>query len=323
MFPVGGRPAPEVRFSYAALHDRETTLIPLEWERHMTTTQIIEAARPSSELIPSPQGGTLQRFSQERYHEEICDARDADMRFATLTVGGPRLFDCEGRRFQCYLYWTPFDGRRLMARDHFPIDTPGIHRLSIRRAAGCLFARIRTYDGDGLPTGYRTLVACIESSLLHGPPDELLMQMWGHDLRHKARGDGVVILPSFLSLRRPVFVGAYRKAEAGFKQFCTEDAIGEVQATGHLFGAGDAKAFLAQISGLEWEAAIDLVEEPWQLYLICRDFHPEQFTGRRTPYKQAKLMVEAYCATHPDRAVHIRVMWTEASLGLLADQNIS
>jgi hypothetical protein len=320
LFPVPDAPAPEVPFSYAALRRPETTLIPLEWARHMTTTQIVVAADPSSERIRSPRGGSLHRFSEVTYHEEVCDDRAPGMRFATLMVGGPRRFDYEGRSFQCFIRWSSFNGSRLMPRDHFLSDTPEIHRLAIRHAAGCLYARIRDYDDRGQATGYRTLVVCIETSLLHGPPDNLFMQMWSHVLRHEDPKDGNVILPSFLAQGRPMFKELRYRSEIGFNKFCTEDQMGEAGRAALTFSGGE-EAFLAQIEGLAWEAAIDLVEEPWQLYIICRDIQPPEFARRKTAYKQAKLMVETYCDQHPDRAGHIRVLWAEVSNQVLADQD--
>lgn len=321
MFPRPDAPAPEVPFSYAVLRERETTLIPLEWERHLTTTQLVVAANPSSGRIQSNRGASLHEFSRENYHEEVCDDRATDMRFASLLVGGPRAFDYGGRRFQCYTYWTTYDGSRLMARDIYPIDTPGIHRLAIRHSAGCLYARIRDYDDSGAAIGYRTVVVCVEASLLHGPPDNLYLRMWGHILSHDNPREGNVILPSFLSRDRPMFVQARHRAEIGFDQFCSEEPLGAAHSSGISFGADDEQRFLGRIDGLEWEAALGLVEEAWQLYLVCREIHPPEFAHRKTPYKRAKLLVESYCDRHPGSASFIRALWPNVSSQLLADQS--
>jgi hypothetical protein len=305
-------------FSYLPVRSRDATLLPLEDNRHWNTSLLVAAAEPSSNLIKSRQGGwELREFSQAEFSEEVCDDRAPDIRFATLLVGGPRQFELFGRRWHCSLAWLPFEKDDWAGQ--FSTDTPHVSLHSIRRAAGCLFARTLHYDEEGREAGYRTLVLAAETSLLHGPPDALYVQLWAH-LAYHAEPTLKVLLPSFLVHQRSQILKAYWQAESAFDRYCSPEPIAD-PAHPDLVDTDQRELFLAKISNLDWEEALGEVEEAWQLTLACRLLQPPDFAHRRTQYKRARAMIEAYCSKHAERAAEIRVLWLEAGPALLSEQN--
>lgn len=80
----------------------------------------------------------------------------------------------------------------------------------------------------------------------------------------------------------------------------------------------DEENFAAIVSELDWVAALDMAEEPWQLAVICRTLQPPEFAQRRTPYKRGRDMVAQYLSRRPGRADLVQQMWDKIKLQLIA-----
>ncbi len=214
-------------------------------------------------------------------------------RNTVLVIEGPREFNrnhihadqrpkwwrlIAGGKRDCYAVWGR-DDRATLGNTGFSIDH-SLELFAVRHARGVIYTEERLYDHLGEPVGFETsILRCrftIRSSVLvveifrHSSssfnsesPSELTIEGLDHawaSLIARAREGfhrtGQVVRPE-VEARRKQFLEQLKKTRA--------DSL------------KNGTSFASHISKIGWREALDLVEEPWQLYQVVTHHCDDRF----------------------------------------------
>ncbi len=225
-----------------------------------------------------------------------------DARNACLLVEGPRLFHRYIHRtnklapayyrfasgdFPCYAVWGR-DGRSLGGS---LFEEEGGQRVYVGRSArGVLYASTPRFKPDLSIEGYDMRVALVEFRVLDSRPEmdgviQATVQAFrshGYDPQEPCQAYGLNAErfdPFWRELERLAFEGFKERCERMPKALETElarylDQSRKAQAD---LKAGYGMSYRDRIKGMDWEAALRSVEEPWQLEVVIHEIDGEPF----------------------------------------------
>jgi hypothetical protein len=250
----------------------------------------------------------------------------ADAYNVALVVNGPRQFYhhvsrssrmplwqqrmSEGWR-DCYVTWNCVEEKR-----HAFYDMATDKSLYlVRSARGVIYAVAPTYDSSGNLDQIRRLVVCVEFRILDKQPEK------GDVMRVAASRRNYYDDPGDNGGRisddyDPGWRALVERAKRGYDQHCQLlptkeedwrswfiDQSAQAAADAEHFGA----SFGERVKQLDWQEALDLAEEAWQLELVIRHhagqtqfYQSAMYPGSRGT--QAGNMIQAYYESSTERA---------------------
>lgn len=182
----------------------------------------------------------------------------------------------EGRR-DCYAAW----GRRDVPEFGGGARANECEVYAARSGRGALYARTLFFDNAGQLRNYETRLTCVEFTILdRDSAKDAMLRVQLVSQQHCWSMDASAPGEPYLDGLDPVWCALIERARQGFEQHCKPIPDG-VEAWRKMFLEQRAKAdadlraplnqcFAERIRDIDWQDALRMVEEPWQLAEVIR-----------------------------------------------------
>jgi hypothetical protein len=238
--------------------------------------------------------GRDARFAAGKPSWEMLRGKDTPKRagaynVALLVEGRRQFFRChrhttkhpkwwyrlaDGDR-DCFSVWSRCDGGEI--RGAMVVDA-STRMYAARSARGVIYAREMRFDNSGKPSGFRTTLVRVEFSILdRDPARDDMLRVQVSDQVCFSDNPGKPEEPSLHGLD-DVWTGLIDRARGGFERWC-QPVPNPVESWRQLFIAQrdkaeadrrtyDGTSFGDRVKGMDWQEALRLVQEPWQLQVV-------------------------------------------------------